>query len=587
MKRIITDIWTVFKLLYQNKGRFSINALLLQLIMIFISSTYLILLFNLMLKVAGQSQLTINNWLEIVSHPASVILLIIFILSIAFLIYVEFSLLVYMVYAGFNRQIITFKSIFKNAFINVRKLIGVPVIFFIIYLILMIPIANLGLSSVLTKNIYIPKFLTEELMKTTKGIIFYSAFMIIIFILNFKLIFTLPLTILNRQLLFKNMKLSWQITKRNKFRLVIEFLILEFIISAILTIVVTGVTFMAIYLDEEGNKFLVSSILFVVLKSTLFFYYLFTKLSLISVLVLHLKQENVLYQPTLEFKDPKPKRKSKFFILTMILALVCFIGYNMYLFYNNSINQNISIIGHRGFEDKGVENSIPSLKAAAKANVEYVELDTIMTKDKQFVVSHDNNLKRLTGIDKNISESRFKDVVGLKMRQNGHEAKLVSLDEFIEQAKRANVKLLVELKPHGKEPADYTKRVIDILKKHGVEHDYRVMSLDYDVMTKIKKEAPYIKCGYIIPLQFGHFKETSLDFFVIEDFSYTPRLVNQAHLENKEVYTWTINGEEDLTKYLQTNVDGIITDDAALADHIKEAKKDETYFDRSIRILFE
>ncbi|CDR22765.1 glycerophosphoryl diester phosphodiesterase membrane domain-containing protein [Staphylococcus schweitzeri] len=587
MKRIITDIWTVFKLLYQNKGRFSINALLLQLIMIFISSTYLIVLFNLMLKVAGQSQLTINNWLEIVSHPASVILLIIFILSIAFLIYVEFSLLVYMVYAGFNRQIITFKSIFKNAFINVRKLIGVPVIFFIIYLILMIPIANLGLSSVLTKNIYIPKFLTEELMKTTKGIIFYSAFMIIIFILNFKLIFTLPLTILNRQSLFKNMKLSWQITKRNKFRLVIEFLILEFIISAILTIVVTGVTFMAIYLDEEGNKFLVSSILFVVLKSTLFFYYLFTKLSLISVLVLHLKQENVLYQPTLEFKDPKPKRKSKFFILTMILALVCFIGYNMYLFYNNSINQNISIIGHRGFEDKGVENSIPSLKAAAKANVEYVELDTIMTKDKQFVVSHDNNLKRLTGIDKNISESRFKDVVGLKMRQNGHEAKLVSLDEFIEQAKRANVKLLVELKPHGKEPADYTKRVIDILKKHGVEHDYRVMSLDYDVMTKIKKEAPYIKCGYIIPLQFGHFKETSLDFFVIEDFSYTPRLVNQAHLENKEVYTWTINGEEDLTKYLQTNVDGIITDDAALADHIKEAKKDETYFDRSIRILFE
>ncbi|MGT2333618.1 glycerophosphoryl diester phosphodiesterase membrane domain-containing protein [Staphylococcus aureus] len=54
-----------------------------------------------MLKVAGQSQLTINNWMEIVSHPASVILLIIFILSVAFLIYVEFSLLVYMVYAGF------------------------------------------------------------------------------------------------------------------------------------------------------------------------------------------------------------------------------------------------------------------------------------------------------------------------------------------------------------------------------------------------------------------------------------------------------------------------------------------------------
>ena len=82
-------------------------------------------------------------------------------------------------------------------------------------------------------------------------------------------------------------------------------------------------------------------------------------------------------------------------------------------------------------------------------------------------------------------------------------------------------------------------------------------------------------------------KKTSLDFFVIEDFSYSPRLVNCHTQKIKKSILWTINGEEDLTKYLQTNVDGIITDDPALADQIKEEKKDETYFDRSIRILFE
>lgn len=71
-----------------------------------------------------------------------------------------------------------------------------------------------------------------------------------------------------------------------------------------LTLIISGATYLAICVDEEGDKFLVSSILFVVLKSALFFYYLFTKLSLISVLVLHLKQENVLDQPGLEFKYP-------------------------------------------------------------------------------------------------------------------------------------------------------------------------------------------------------------------------------------------------------------------------------------------
>lgn len=587
MKKFTTDIWRILKLLYQNKGRFGVNGILLQLIMILISSTYLIILFNLMLMTASQSQLTNKNWMEIISHPLSLTLLIIFILSIAFLIYVEFSLLVYMIYAGFDRQIITIKSIVKNAAINVRKLVGLSFIFFVLYLVLMIPIANLGLSSVLTKNLYIPKFLTEELLKTTKGLIVYTIFMVVVFILNFKFIFTLPLTILNRQSVHKNMKLSWHITKNNKIRLVTEIVLLELILSIVLVVIIAATTFVFNYFDEDGHSFILSSIYFVIIKSSLFFYYLFTKLSLISVLVLHLKQQDVIDNPTLELQYPKPKRKSKLFILTMIVAAMCFVGYNMYLLYTNSIHQQIKIVGHRGFTEKGVENSLSSLKGAAKQHVDYVELDTIMTKDHRFVVSHDNNLKRLTGINKNISESKFKDVVGLPTHQDGHKGKIVSLDDFIKQSKKSHVKLLVELKPQGTEPQDYTERVINKLKQYDVERDYRVMSLDYDVMTKLKKQAPEIDSGFIIPLQFGHFKDTNLDFFVIEDFSYTPRLVNQAHREHKQVYAWTIDGEEDITKYLQSPVDGIITDNADLAQQIKKDKKHETYMDRCFRILFE
>lgn len=77
------------------------------------------------------------------------------------------------------------------------KFIGVLVIFFVIYLMLMIFIVNLGLSLVLIKNIYIFKFLMEEFMKMMKGIIIYGIFMIVVFILNFKLIFILLLMILN------------------------------------------------------------------------------------------------------------------------------------------------------------------------------------------------------------------------------------------------------------------------------------------------------------------------------------------------------------------------------------------------------
>ena len=46
---------------------------------------------------------------------------------------------------------------------------------------------------------------------------------------------------------------------------------------------------------------------------------------------------------------------------------------------------------------QGVENSLESLEASAKAGASYSELDIILSKDGHFIVSHDDNLKRLTG----------------------------------------------------------------------------------------------------------------------------------------------------------------------------------------------
>ena len=68
------------------------------------------------------------------------------------------------------------------------------------------------------------------------------------------------------------------------------------------------------------------------------------------------------------------------------------------------------LIAHRGMHnDKYLENTLPAFKRAIIYNYA-IELDIHLLKDNNVVVYHDNNLKRLTGIDKLISECTYSDI---------------------------------------------------------------------------------------------------------------------------------------------------------------------------------
>ena len=54
----------------------------------------------------------------------------------------------------------------------------------------------------------------------------------------------------------------------------------------------------------------------------------------------------------------------------------------------------------------------------------------------------------------------------------------------------------------------------------------------------------------------------------------------------KELYVWTINDKQKLTKYLQQPIDGLITDELTEAQRLKkDLKQNKSYFDRVLNLV--
>ena len=579
--RLFSKIWTN---IYKNKSTYLAVATVLQLTLL--AGIWLISnIFRLALNFAGEDNLDKNNIYHIISNPISFILLIVLILTAAFFMFIEFSTLTFTIYGQLVESTYSIRNIASNAWKKMKNLIGIQIIFFIGYFILSIPVANIGIKSILSQNFYIPKFITDELSKSNSGSLILSVVVVVATYIYIRLIFTLPLTAIGDKKILDSIKESWRLTKKGKLKFFITIGIFELIYATISLFTLSLTTSFLAFIDPKGNNFIIETLFFTILSATVFFFGVLSKVTSITAIITVLIEENQISKELIINKK-EDKKKSRVFLFLSTLLVLGIIVFNGFTLYSNGVNNNIKTIAHRGYVEKGVENSIEALEAAAKARVDYVEMDVLMTKDNKFIVMHDYNLKRLAGINKKVQDMTYNELVGLPISQSGHTSKIPSFEEYVKRAKELNIKLVVELKPHGGEPNNYVDIFIEKVKELDIENNYKYMSLDLKVMEELESKAPQLETGYIIPFQFGKFSNNNVDFFAIEDFSFSNTLVEQAKSQNKSVYVWTINDPSLITKYLQSPANGIITDEPVQVRETKEKlEKNNSYFDRVLRLV--
>ncbi len=114
-------------------------------------------------------------------------------------------------------------------------------------------------------------------------------------------------------------------------------------------------------------------------------------------------------------------------------------------------------IAHRGASAYAEENSPTSLRKAAELGADMVEIDIRASADDVPIVTHDSSLKRLYGIDGNVSDYDWETLRGLTAAQG----RLSNFDEALALCKDLGLGLYLDIKQLGAKAARALLAAVD------------------------------------------------------------------------------------------------------------------------------
>lgn len=575
----------VWYTIYTHKFAYMFNFAIVQTLLLLSAGITFPGFLKLMLYISGEENLSQVNFWYVVSNPWNIMIILLMFLTLAFFMFVEYSMLTLFVYSKIRETHFSFRTVIWHSLKKVRTLINANYIIFLFYCVFLVPFTSWGISSVLLEGIYIPRFITGEIVKTNFGLYLYVLSLVVLAYINLRLVFVMPMSVIGGKTLIKSVRRSIALTEFRRLSWLVSIVIFVLILGLILIVFFALIICIMTFIDPEGDDLIAQTVFYTAVVGGVFSFLTASKMVVLTTLV-KVISDNAYVAPEVYYHKKEEKKKSILLVIFLIVYLITTTTFSAKTLYVDGLNENIKIVGHRGYVSGGVENTLESLEAAAKAGVDYVEIDILQTKDNKFVVIHDDKLKRLAGLDKRVRETNFDEIIGIEVKQDNFKGKISSLDDFIAKAKDLNVKLLLELKLYGADSNTYAKELLKVLEEKSKVEDYKIISLDLEVLEKIDSMKPDIKVGYVIPMLFGSLGDFNVDFYVVEDFSYKFTIADHSKNDGKEIYVWTLNDKDRIENYLRLPIDGIITDEPYIVKQTKEEMKESnTYFDRLKRMI--
>lgn len=261
----------------------------------------------------------------------------------------------------------------------------------------------------------------------------------------------------------------------------------------------------------------------------------------------------------------------------------------------------IEVQGHRGDRGNFPENTVPAFLSAVKKGVDVLEMDVVITKDKQVVVSHEPymaSIFMLTPEGDSIPEAReasynlyemdydsikqfdsgskshklFPDQQKLKTYKPLLSEVIDSVETFIAAKGLNPVKYSIELKSEAGEynrtqpaPEDFINIVMEVIKHKGIKEKVIIQSFDREILNIMYCKYPEMEVAYLVQ---NEGIEENLNLLNFTPQIYSPnyklvkdkKFVDSIKARKMKLIPWTVNEEKAIRKMMQLGVDGIISD---------------------------
>jgi glycerophosphoryl diester phosphodiesterase len=95
------------------------------------------------------------------------------------------------------------------------------------------------------------------------------------------------------------------------------------------------------------------------------------------------------------------------------------------------------------------------------------------------------------------------------------------------------------------------------------------MTLSLDAVRQLRELAPGMTVGFVSTLAVGDVSRLPVRFLAVPTQAASARMIRGAQDRGLEVHVWTVNRAGSMAELILRGVDGIITDDPALAVRVR------------------
>ena len=598
----------IFNMLRFNLGTLIKFEILFKIVLSIILIPFAIFGFSLSMKLTGYTYLTIENIFSYLLNPITLIILLLLIIYLTVVTIFDIGSIIILFDISYNKEKIGTIDLIKISLNKCKKIFNKKNILVSFLVLFLIPFLNIGIGTNVITSIKIPEFIIDYINSNWILSLIYLVVYILLLLIMSKWLYSLNYMILEDKN-FKEARKSSKVLGHGKtISDKLKILLVQIITSIIyIVFIMLGVLLITLFTKIFNNVKIVESMsittvwLFIVI-CLIISSFISNAISYATISALfynHKKEQNEEIKHINYKQIIKDKKQNKIFkyIMIIIMALI-FAASSLFTYQliTGKTNLNIEyvrkmeITAHRGASVRYPENTMSAFVGAKKLGADWIELDVQQTKDKQIVVSHDTNLARVTGVNKDIIDMDYSEIkkldAGSFFNKKFKNEKIPLLSEVLEYAKNNNIRLNIELKPTGKE-IDFEKQVVDLIKEYHFESSCVITSQIYDVLKNTKRVDKNIKTVYVMSIAIGNITDAKYaDAFSVEASNVNPSLVNKVHNEGKELYAWTVNKEESINKMIDMNVDNIITDNIELGRELVEKSKNSDLISEFIKTIF-